>query len=66
MTTTHKTTNSQTFKMSNGVEYFVANCEGCGWYAEGKDGYVSEYYSSKKEAISRVKEIDTEIKKGNW
>jgi len=66
MTTTSKTTNSQTFKMSSGIEYWVSNCEGCGWYAEGKDGYVSEYYETKALAISRVKEIDTEIKKGNW
>lgn len=66
MTTILTTPNSQIFRMSNGVKYWVAKCEGCGWYVEGKDGYVSEYYSAKKSAISRLKEIDTEIKKGNW
>ena len=66
MKTTQTTTNSQTFKMSNGLEYWVAKFEGCGWYVEGKDGFLSDYYESKKLAVSRLKEIDTEIKKGQW
>ncbi len=37
-----------------------------GWFVEVSDGYTSDYYTSKKNAIARRSEIKKEIKNGTW
>ena len=48
-----------------GIELTVQNTD-WGWFVEVSDGYESEYFATKKEAIAKRSEIKREIKNGTW
>ena len=50
----------------NNISLYVEKHATCGWYVSTSDGYVSDYFKTKKEAIVRRDEIKNEIKKGYW
>jgi hypothetical protein len=68
-----KQTHPEKMNNNNNTEIQIVN-EKCiyltnsewGWYIQLSDGYVSDYFSTKKEAIARRAEIKTDIKKGLW
>lgn len=60
-----KTTKNYKKETYKGLIIETINSE-WGWYINLSDGYESDYFETKKEVNSRVKEIKNEIKKGTW
>jgi hypothetical protein len=61
---THKTANYEIQKVRNKT-LTIQNTE-WGWFVEVSDGYISNYFQTKKQAIFRRNEIKTEIKNQTW
>jgi len=55
-----------TFTTYKGIQITLAKHPECGWYIEASGGYVSEYYSTKKQAEAEKKRIKQDIKRGYW
>lgn len=65
---THTTMNTNyktEIQIVNGKVIYLTNSD-WGWYIEISDGYASDYFSTKKDAVARRAEIKSEIKKGFW
>jgi hypothetical protein len=62
--TTYKTSNLEIQKIG-GKTINVQNTK-WGWFVEVSDGYTSDYFASKKQAIARRSEIKKEIKNKTW
>lgn len=59
------TNNNTEIQIVNGKIIYLTNSD-WGWYIEVSDGYASDYFSTKKDAVARRAEIKSEIKKGFW
>lgn len=57
--------NNTEVQIVNGLFIYLIESE-WGWYIEISDGYVSEYFSTKEDAVARLDEIKMDIKKGFW
>lgn len=62
--TIYKTSNLEIQKIGSKT-ITIQNTE-WGWFVEVSDGYTSDYFKTKKEAIARRTEIKKEIKNGTW
>jgi hypothetical protein len=62
--TTYKTANLEIQKVKT-ITITIQNTD-WGWFVEVSDGYTSDYFKSKKEAIARRSEIKKEIKNKTW
>lgn len=62
--TTYKTSNLEIQRIGNKT-ISMQNTE-WGWFVEVSDGYTSDYFTSKKQAIAKRSEIKKEIKNGTW
>ena len=64
MTTVIKTSNLEIQQVGN-KSITIQNTE-WGWFVQVSDGYTSDYFTSKKQAIERLSEIKQEIKNDTW
>lgn len=62
--TTYKTENLEIQKI--GMKTITIQNTEWGWFVEVSDGYVSDYFKTKKEAIKRRSQIKIEIKNKIW
>lgn len=64
MATLIKTSNLEIQQFGN-KSITIQNTE-WGWFVEVSDGYTSDYFKSKKQAIERRSEIKQEMKNDTW